>query len=253
MFALSGASILGTAAVRFAAGPDVFAIVPQGLLFPTYAFTISNVVMCLASIRMAFTHRRYDLTARNAFLGTAASSLFSGFYYLWTNPLGPDIFNQQWVTQTCFATLVVLNLVLILDTCFRVESVVEGRRDGKAEDYDGRLWIDALAYVFPVAWGLPFVLATGWVDAVLYNREWFFQQCLYIDQQTGASGMQANLCYLQVLASFGPAFGALFVTLRDKKLISKRQEITGITIFSVPALVWTIWVTATFFAYMTWE
>jgi len=253
VFTVSGTAILATAAVRFAMGPEVFAEIPSQLFLPTYAFTFSNIIMCLISIRMSFVHRRYDLTARNAFLGTAASSLFSGFYYLWTNPLGPDIFNNQLVTQACFATLVFLNVVLITDTCVRVSDVVEGRRDRKAQDYDGNFLVDALAYVFPVAWGLPFVLATGWVDAVLYNRDWFFEQCQYIDQQTGAPGMQANLCYLQVLASFGPAMGALFVTLRDKKLISKQQEVTGITIFSVPALVWTIWVTSAFFSYMTWD
>jgi hypothetical protein len=234
-------------------GPDVFAEIPNELLLPTYAFSASNLSMCLVSIRMSFLHRRYDLTARNAFLGTAASSLFSGFYFLWTNPLGPEIFNNQLVTQLCFAVFVLLNAVFILDTCFKVPEVVAGRRDNKAEDYSGRLWIDALAYVFPVAWGLPLVMATGWVDAVMYNREWFFEQCQYIDQQTGNPGMQANLCYLQVLTSLAPSFGALFVTLRDKKLITKTQEVTGITVFSVSALVWTIFATAPFFRFMTWE
>jgi hypothetical protein len=39
--------------------------------------------MCAVSTRMAFLHRRFYLTARNAFLGTGASSMFLG-YFLWT-------------------------------------------------------------------------------------------------------------------------------------------------------------------------
>lgn len=154
------------------------------------------------------------------------------------------------MTQACFAVFLLLNFVLITDTCLKVPEVVKGRRDQKAAS---NFYVDALAYVFPVAWGLPFVLATGWVDAVLYNREWFFEQCKYIDQQTGAPGMQANLSYLQVLTSIAPAYGALFVTLRDKKLINKEQEVAGITIFSTPTLIWTVCVSATFFNYMTWD
>jgi hypothetical protein len=40
--------------------------------------------MCAVSTRMAFLHRRFYLTARNAFLGTGASSMFLGFYFLRT-------------------------------------------------------------------------------------------------------------------------------------------------------------------------
>lgn len=141
------------------------------------------------------------------------------------------IFNNQLVTQACFAVFVALNLVFILDTCLKVPEVVEGRRNRKEEDYKGRVWVDTMRCVFPVAWGLPLALATGHVDAALCDRAWFFEQCLCIDQQVGAPGTQANLSYLQAMTSMAASMGALFVTLRDKKLISKGQEVTGITVF----------------------
>lgn len=88
-YTISAIIILGTAMIRYLdSSPEVFAVVPEYLKLPTYVFTISNFVMCIQSIRMAFFHRRYDLTARNAFLGVAVSSMFSGFYYLWTSPFG---------------------------------------------------------------------------------------------------------------------------------------------------------------------
>ena len=252
LFTVLGTGILGAAGIRYLMGPEVFAEMPPGMMGPMYAFVLSNTVMCLASIRMSYLHRRMDLAARNAFLGTAASSLFSGFNFLWTNQLGPDILNDHLVTQGCFALLLLLNTVLILDTCFRANEIVEGRKDRKNNTQETNYWLDILAYVFPVAWGLPFVVTTALVDSFL-GREWFFQQCQYVDQNIGLPGIQSNLSFLQVAGCFGPAFGALFVTLRDKRLISRTQEIIGITAFSVPSLIWTVLGTGTFFYYMNWD
>ena len=179
-YTLSAIIILGSACTRYLDSPEVFAVVPEYLKLPTYIFTISNFVMCAVSVRMAFLHRRYDLTARNAFLGTAVSSSFSGFYNLWTSPFGLDAFNNQLINQACFAVFTLLNTVFIMDTIIKVPEVVESRRDRKADDYKGRFAVDAIGYVLPVAWGLPLVLGTAYLDAVLYDREWFFNQCQYI-------------------------------------------------------------------------
>jgi len=252
-YTLSAIIILGTATLRYLDSPEVFAIVPEYLRLPTYIFTISNFIMCAVSVRMAFLHRRYDLTARNAFLGTAVSSSFSGFYYLWTSPFGLDAFNNQLINQACFAVFTLLNTVFIMDTIIKVPEVVESRRDRKADDYQGRFAVDAIGYVLPVAWGLPLVLGTAYLDAVLYDREWFFSQCQYIDQVRGFPGIQANLSYLQVAASVAASYGSLFVTLRDKKLISKNQEIGWISIFSVPTMIWAVLVSAEFLSYLEWS
>ena len=252
-YTLSAIIILGTATVRYLDSPEVFAVVPEYLRLPTYVFTISNFIMCIQSVRMAFFHRRYDLTARNAFLGTAVSSSFSGFYYLWTSPFGLDAFNNQLINQACFAVFTLLNTVFIMDTIVKVPEVVESRRDRKTDDYKGRFAVDAIGYVLPVAWGLPLVLGTAYLDAVLYDREWFFNQCQYIDQVRGFPGIQANLSYLQVAASVAASYGSLFVTLRDKKLISKNQEIGWISIFSIPTMIWAVLVSAEFLSYLEWS
>ncbi|CAB9521064.1 expressed unknown protein [Seminavis robusta] len=232
VYSASALVLLTTGAVDYLSSPETFTVVPSTLMIPAYTFAISNLVMCMASVRMAFLHRRFDLTARNAFLGTAVSSLFSGFYFLWT----------------------LLNTGFILDTLLQIDEVVEGRRDRKSgeDDYQGRYIVDALGYVLPIAWGLPFILGTAYVDAVLYDRPWFFEQCQYIDQMRGFPGIQPQLCYLQVAASLAASYGSLFVTLRDKKLITKNQELAGITLFSVPTLIWAIYVTAVFFRYLEW-
>ena len=249
VYTASGVIILGTGALRFLTSPQVFAEIPSSLELPAQVFCVSNIILCLASVRMAFLHRRFDLTARNAFLGTAVSSLFSGFYFLWTSPFGPDAFNNQVINQSCFGILVLLNVIFIMDTLLKIPEVVESRRDRKADE-KGRFLVDALGYVLPIAWGMPVVASTGYIASVLHDRPWFFEQCLYIDQMTGQPGINANICYLQVMASFAASYGSLFVTLRDKKLITKQQELVGITAFSVPAMIWTIYVSVVFFIYL---
>ena len=182
LYSVSALVILGTGAYRhFFESQESFASVPPFLELPTYVFAVSNAVLCAVSTRMAFLHRRYDLTARNAFLGTGASSMFSGFYFLWTSPYGPGAFDDRLVSTLCFAVLVGLNVVLIGDTMLKVAGIVESRRDRKAADYPGRFWVDAMGYVLPVAWGLPPLLITFYVSAIVHDRAWFFEQCRYID------------------------------------------------------------------------
>ena len=250
LYTASSVLILGTGAQRFLTSPPDFAEIPSSLELPVWTFVITNTIMCSASVRMAFLHRKFDLAARNAFLGTAASSLFSGFYLLWTSPFAPNAFNNQVINRSCFGVLVLLNVIFIMDTLLNVPDIVEGRRDRKADDYEGRYIVDVLGYVLPVGWGLLPVVGTGIIGSVLHDRQWFFEQCVYIDQMTGQPGLNASIVYLQVMTSLAASYASLFVTLRDKKLIGKQQELAGITVFSVPTMIWTIYVSVIFLQHL---
>ena len=57
-YTLSAIIILGTAIARYLDSPEAYAIMPEYLRLPTYVFTISNIIMCAVSVRMAFFHRR---------------------------------------------------------------------------------------------------------------------------------------------------------------------------------------------------
>ena len=57
-YTISAIIILGTAIVRYFDSPESYAIIPEYLKLPTYIFTISNIIMCAVSVRMAFFHRR---------------------------------------------------------------------------------------------------------------------------------------------------------------------------------------------------
>lgn len=252
VYTLTSVAILGTGGVRFLGdmldGTSYFATIPDSLISRTYAFVISNAVMCVASVRMSFIHRQGDLAARNAFLGVAASSLFSGFFFLFTSPFGPEALNNDLVNQGSFAILVLLNVAFIMDTIIQIPEIVEGRRDRKADDINDPMTFsrDVLGYVLPIAWGLPMVLATGYQASYLHDRPWLFEFFSNVQESTGIPFL-ASVWYSQVLTSMAASFGALFVTLRDKKLISKPQELAGITVFSVSTMIWAIYNTVVFY------
>ncbi len=250
-YTLSSAILLSNAAIRLSTSPELFSIIPSQFEIVMNVFILSNLIMCGASVRMAFIHRQGDLTARNAFLGTAVSSLFSGFYMVWISPfVEGDVFNSLWISRSCFAILVGLNGYFILDTILQTDEIVEGRRDRKAQDYKFRKVIDTLGYVFPVAWGAPLILATGFISCILHDRSWFLDQCAFIDEQMTFPGMQSHIFYQQLSTSLAASYASLFVTLRDKKLITKVQELTGITVFAMPALIWSIYTTVVFTKYL---
>jgi len=244
VYTLSGFCILARGSLRYMSG--TFETVPDSLEAATHAFFLSNAVMCLGSVRMAFVHRRFDLTARNGFLGTASVSLFTGFYMEWTSPFAAaDVFNDVWVNRACFAAFVLLNTYFVMDTVSKIPEVVEGRRDKKAADFQGRAVADIFLYILPVAAALPAVIFTAFVESVMHDRLWYLSQCELIWDTTGVP-FSAHAYYLQVLASMAASYGALAVTLRDKKLISKTAEWSLISVFSIPALIWTVYVAAVF-------
>lgn len=237
---ISSFAILGVAAFQFGIGQ--FDVVPPYLESITYVCFVSTTIMSLASVRMAFLHRKFDLIARNGFLGIVASTLFSTYFMLWTSPFAvATFFDDIWINRACFGILTLFNAYFVLDTVSKLDEIVEDRRDKKATDYQGRSIVDAILYVLiPVFPPLFLVALTAYIQAVLHDHPWYVAQCQYIFETTGFP-FEANGFYMQVLGAMAPAYGALFVTLRDKKLISKTAEVTGISIFAVPQLVWAVY------------
>lgn len=249
VYTVTSFGIMGTAAGRWLMGrQDLFGTFPDYLEPIMYAFLVSNFIMCTASIRMAFLHRRDDLASRNAFLGTAGSSIFSGYFLLWASPYAPEILTTPVASQIGFGTLVLWNIVSILDTMIRAADLIEGRREIVKKNgttvmtggnENASFAVEYLRYILPIAWGLPVVAATGYIDTIAHDHAWLMALFDHVRDKDG-HGLQASVFYNNVLASMAAAYGSLFVTLRDKLLISKRIEWVGITLFSVPALIWTI-------------
>ena len=242
---VSGLFLLGVGVYQFLHG-DLHDI-PDYIEWPTYTFSFSSTILCLQSVRMAFLHRRFDLTARNGFLGTATSMLFSALYTLWTSPFSAaDVFNDITINRAFMGVFVVLNTYFIFDTISKIPEVLEGRRDKKADDYMGREVVDTLLYILPgVVTPLVTVLATAIIVSVLHDRTWYWDQCDFILETTGIP-FNAHGFYVNISAALAASIASLMVTLRDKKLVSKTVEVAGITAFALPTLIYTIFVAFVF-------
>jgi hypothetical protein len=251
VYTITSFTMMGTAASRWMMGrQDLFAVLPNYLEPLTYLFCLSNLCMCTASIRMAWLHRRNDLASRNAFVGTAGSSIFSGYFLLWASPFAPDFMTTPLASQIGFGILVLWNVLFVTDTIIRAKDIIEGRRDGKTENENASFAFEYLRYIATGAWGLPVVVATGYISSVAHDHSWMMAVFDHV-YDTYGHGMEASVFYNNVLASMAAAYGSLFVTLRDKRLVSKRTEWVGIAVFALPALIWTIDVSARIFPYWT--
>ena len=255
VYTLSSIAMMGIAAQRWLIGrQELFATIPDSVEPLLYLFCASNLTLCLASIRMAWIHRRTDLASRNAFVGTAGSSLFSGYFLWWASPFASDAWTTPLASQVGFGILVAWNVLFVTDTVLRATDIIKGRqakRSQEERENASYAW-EYVRYIASGAWGLPVVAVTGYICCVLHDHDWItavFQH----NYDTYGHGLQASVFYNNILASWAPAYGSLFVTLRDKKLISKQTEWIGIAAFAIPALIWTIDVTVRVLPYWTGE
>jgi len=250
VYTLSSFTLMGTAAARWLAGrQELFATIPDYLEPVMWAFCISNFFMCAASIRMAWIFRRNNVASRNAFVGTAGSSLFSAYFLVWASPFAPALMVTPFASRIGFGVLCGWNIILVGDTMIRAKDLIDDRRDDRAQDENASFALEYLRYIASAAWPLPVIASTGYISCVLHDHEYLLS---VFDQvfKTDGLGMQASVFYNNVGGSMAAAYAAFFITLRDKKLISKRAEWMGIAAFSVPVLIWTVDVSARFFPYV---
>jgi hypothetical protein len=250
VYTITSFTLMGTAATRWLiGGQEMFATIPGYVEPIMWSFCISNLFMCAASIRMAILYRNKNVASRNAFIGVAGSSLFSGYFLIWASPFAPEQMITPLASKIGFGILCGWNLILILDTMIRAGNIIDDRRDNTSEEENGSFWVEYLRYIASAAWPLPVILSTGYIDAVLYDHTFLIN---VFDQVWNSEqfGLQSSVFYNNVGGSMAASYAAFFITLRDKMLISKKVEWIGILVFSVPILIWTVDVSARIFPYV---
>ena len=250
VYTITSFTLMGTAATRWLiGGQEMFATIPGYIEPIMWSFCISNLFMCAASIRMAILYRNKNVASRNAFIGVAGSSLFSGYFLIWASPFAPEQMITPLASQIGFGILCGWNLILILDTMIRAGNIIDDRRDNTSDEENGSYWVEYLRYIASAAWPLPVILSTGYIDAVLYDHA-FLVNVFNQVWDTERFGLQSSVFYNNVGGSMAASYAAFFITLRDKMLISKKVEWIGILAFSIPILIWTVDVSARIFPYV---
>ena len=116
VYTITSFTLMGTAATRWLiGGQEMFATIPGYIEPIMWSFCISNLLMCVASIRMAILYRNKNVASRNAFIGVAGSSLFSGYFLIWASPFAPEQMITPLASQIGFGILCGWNLILILE------------------------------------------------------------------------------------------------------------------------------------------
>ena len=250
VYTITSFTLMGTAATRWLiGGQEMFATIPDYVEPIMWSFCISNLFMCAASIRMAILYRNNNVASRNAFIGVAGSSLFSGYFLIWASPFAPEQMITPLASKIGFGILCGWNLILILDTMIRAGNIIDDRRDNTSEEENGSYWVEYLRYIASAAWPLPVILSTGYIDAVLYDHTFLINVFDHV-WNSEQFGLQSSVFYNNVGGSMAASYAAFFITLRDKMLISKKVEWIGILAFSIPILIWTGDVSARIFPYV---
>lgn len=201
VYTITSFTLMGTAACRWLIGrQELFATIPDYLEPVMWAFFISNFFMCMASIRMALLYRSNNVASRNAFIGVAGSSLFSGYFLVWASPFAPEQMTEPLASQIGFGILCAWNVILIVDTMIRASDLIDDRRKKKTSKEENTSYgygLDYFSYIFSASWPLPVIFSTGYINSVLYDHGWLisvFDQVL----QKEHFGLQASVFYNNV-------------------------------------------------------
>lgn len=235
-YVLSSFTIIGTGLVFG------FMEVPDFLNAYTTVFILCSFLQSYSSIPMALKYRKNDRAARNGFIGSAFSSMFLSYLGWWTSPFFPEFLVQTPLISTAaLLSLCIGGFVFDTDTVLHASEVIYSRRvrnkiDSSSHD---NAFLDTVAYVAPICMALPLYLLTLWriiANNIANNpllgaagvdlpiREQFIQDCLDGRFAVAGVGQLALFFYASIASAACASYGTLFVTLRDKKLISKETE-----------------------------
>lgn len=191
-------------------------------------FFASTVLQQMSSIRMAIQYRKGQPEVRNAFINASFLSLFLAFFTELHSPFAPDIiFTTNAVTQFLFQTLNAAVVGTAALSTLQGRALIESRRrdqhkESQQQNTSKRKYIkDLMVYVAPFFLNVPMNLySTVLFFDPSHNRSWFLRKAV---NSFGSSGI-SSVYYTLVFNNLVVGYGALAVTLRDKKLISKVME-----------------------------
>jgi len=122
----------------------------------------------------------------------------------------------------------VIGLVGMGDNLARLKSLIASRQSTQAAANSMtrmQYWTDVFIYMMPILIGAPFFVAVGWQFGIRHDRMFY----LNLLQQPGHPHLAAGAVYGMIMVAMGASYSSFIVTLRDKKLISKRTEGLSLT------------------------
>jgi hypothetical protein len=215
-----------------------FSTVPRFLDIPTWLFFGSSLVQAITSIDMSLKYRANDPVVQKGFIGMASNIISLAWANLFVSPFAPDAFNNFYVGTGILAVTLVPIMCISVHQMMSLRECIDHRQiRNKEKGGDLGAAGDILSYGLGTTGG--FVAGLVSLPVLLdpsHDRSWLLE--------VNAKGLLPSgdlfvpySYYSTVMTSAAVAYGALAVTLRDKKLISKQMEQT---IIGVPTVLFVI-------------
>jgi len=187
----------------------------------------SSVVQSFSSVKMACKYRRGQPAVRNTFLSNAAVAILGSVSAFWSSAWYPTCLNGS-PSMAFYFIMDVIGLVGMGDNLARLKSLIASRQSTQAAANSMtrmQYWTDVFIYMMPILIGAPFFVAVGWQFGIRHDRMFY----LNLLQQPGHPHLAAGAVYGMIMVAMGASYSSFIVTLRDKKLISKRTEGLSLT------------------------
>lgn len=189
---------------------------------------VSSVLNALSGLLMAVKYRYRTRALRDAFTATSVSVILSAWLAWWFSPAYPQLLSSQTVTNVVLGPQIVYCIYSAGTTLRDADDIIKLRQDKKAKlvfknaKHSNFLWMrDFLVYVIPTTYQAVFYIIIAYM--LRYDRETIIEMCRNIGD------FQAMSVYLNIGFAFIASFASLCVTLRDRGLLSRAQEMSVIS------------------------
>jgi hypothetical protein len=215
-----------------------FSTVPRFLEIPTWLFFGSSLVQAITSIDMSLKYRANDPVVQKGFIGMASNIISLAWANMFVSPFAPDAFNNFYVgTGVLSMTLIPVMYISVLQMMSLRECIDHRQIRNKEKGGDLGAAGDILSYGLVTVGGF----VAGLVSLLMlvdpsHDRSWLLEVNAKGSLPSGDLFVPYSY-YSAVMTSAAAAYGALAITLRDKKLISKQMEQT---IIGVPTVLFVL-------------
>lgn len=216
---------------------------PDVVLRPLmFSWATSTIIQAVTGAYMAMRFRKEQTQVRNVFLANSTSSCLNAWIAWRTSGMLPVFLSSNSLHAAVMMFLCSTSFWMVIKAIYDAPQLISSRRERKKmlqwqdaapeQKLGSSVW-DYFNYIFPNIWGLPFfVLAARF--SLGHGHLWYEKQFeLY-------PTLSAVVVYGNIFPAFAVGVASLMVTLRDKKMISKKREAWTISATSSISLMCTL-------------
>lgn len=236
---ISGASLTLSGLLIIAVGSlNGFQEVPSFLEPITIFYVAAMFLQMVTSFSMASIHRRSEPQVRNVFMNVGLSCFLLAYSAYYTAPfesLSIIFDHNAFLSKAPYAMMSVIGLSLVMDAFVNFGSLLKSQMnvDRRIDATDTTKMVRALGSIVPYLFSLPFYGFSLYFMGYLMDRPTLMT--LVYPGADLTSTLAINY-YLAIAGAWGLSLGPLFVTLRDKQLISKGVEVSLTLLTSMPVI-----------------